>query len=356
MTGSAFGPRTGPDRISCTVPAATKRRPDFLNYGWQSRAHTCLSCATRLIGKQQKQFDQSQPTRNHEPSNPDIPPIRMGDGFFSVLVDLNRGEFELAQVEVERLVGKLQYGGVRAQDAVEELSYLFRLGYTVDDARFDRHSNSGLTRRMIQQARNMAWDAHSDLPLLLRDLDRRSPTPPTRNRDQPLQRAITESIATPAPPTAATMPTEPIPGNKSCAVCFEGTAQMLLCKSDGNPSCGCVCMCEYCAHELAKTTPNRDPMCPRCRAPYVVSKLFKLFVQQPEPPAGPPPVTPSPRRRTWRKPTPSTLPASPRLPTTPYSRRRTIRKPKASTPSAGPPVRVPRRPPLPSYDAATQFL
>lgn len=122
-----------------------------------------------------------------------------------------------------------------------------------------------------EAALNQAWDEHSDLPLLLRDLEEES---------------LQEAIAVTQPTSTARLPEEIVPGNGSCVVCMEGTAEMLLCSSNGKPSCSHICMCEYCAHELSKTSPE----CPLCRKAFVVSKLFKLNIQ-----------TPPPRKRSRRR-------------------------------------------------------
>jgi hypothetical protein len=262
-----------------------------------------------------------------------------------------------------------QSGGSGRDRALEELSDLYRSGrlnYEQLEGFFNqiafeagedlshrmprehrRSRSPRLSRRMADQARNMAYDAHSDLPLLLRDLDA-SPSSANnaQTEDANMQRAIAESIATPTPPSTAKLPTEPIPGDGTCAVCYEGTAQMLLCKSNGKPACRCVCMCEYCAHELAKTMPT----CPKCRAPYDATKLLKIFVEKPDP-APPAPSVQS-----------DVDPYAPSAPPMPPSNLSPRRRPKPSAPLAPYPrsqrkrKKQPRHlPPLPSYESAARL-
>ena len=172
--------------------------------------------------------------------------------------------------------------------ATESVSDMLRNGMFDDDRFFHRESMFPQLETFL----NQAWDAHQDLPLLLRNLE----------PQDDIQRAIEESTRVPPPVSACRLPSEPVSGDGTCVVCMEATAEMLLRDSKGVPTCTHVCMCEYCANEMGKSTPK----CPMCRKGFVVSKVLKLHVEKPTPtpPPTPPPPKPSPRvmRRIKKRP------------------------------------------------------
>ena len=91
--------------------------------------------------------------------------------------------------------------------------------------------------------------------------------------------AVPPRDPTPVPPLspaplAASAPLYVESGDGSCAVCMEGTADVLLMDSHGRRACGHISMCAHCAAGVVQTS----RACPMCRAP--AASFERLFLSR----------------------------------------------------------------------------